>query len=380
MTTTHIGPLYFGRLLIGLGNGGLMTFSQLYLQESSPAKYRGLFLTVFQFCVTLGTLLGTIIDWATAQRPDRSAYLIPLATIYVIPVCLGVGLFFVPESPRWLVLDGRVDEGRKALKWLRPADANIEDEVTEIRTSIQEQLELTKTVTFWDMFTNAVDRRRTVISIGAVSLQAASGSMFIIAYKAYFFSVARVEHPFAMTNVLSTAALLAIIANAFIVVRYGRRRIMLINGLVICGCLQLTMAVAYDKQPHTITAGKVLVAMSCIFMIAFNGMVAPYSWMVAGEAPSQRLRSYTFGVASACGYLLAWIVTFTTPYFINPSALDWGPRYGYIWFPSCIVSAVWTYFFVPELKGRTLEEINTMFTNQLPARNFGATKLPAAAN
>lgn len=52
MTTTHIGPLYAGRLLIGLANGYFMTFSQLYIQESSPAKYRGLFLSCFQFCTT----------------------------------------------------------------------------------------------------------------------------------------------------------------------------------------------------------------------------------------------------------------------------------------------------------------------------------------
>lgn len=52
MATTHIGALYAGRFLIGLANGYFMTFSQLYIQESSPAKYRGLFLSVFQFCTS----------------------------------------------------------------------------------------------------------------------------------------------------------------------------------------------------------------------------------------------------------------------------------------------------------------------------------------
>lgn len=89
-------------------------------------------------------------------------------------------------------------------------------------------------------------------------------------------------------------------------------------------------------------------------------MIAPYSWLVAGEIPSQRLRSYTFGFASAAGFLGAWLITFTAPYFINPSALNWGPRYGYIWFPSCMICVVWVYFFLPEVKGRTLEEINAM--------------------
>lgn len=74
----------------------------------------------------------------------------------------------------------------------------------------------------------------------------------------------------------------------------------------------------------------------------------------------QRLRSYTFGVASAVAFLAAWLVTFTAPYFINPDSLNWGPRYGYIWFPSCIVTAAWVYFFLPEVHGRTLEEIDEM--------------------
>lgn len=76
--------------------------------------------------------------------------------------------------------------------------------------------------------------------------------------------------------------------------------------------------------------------------------------------PRQRLRSYTFGAASAVAFLAAWLVTFTAPYFINPESLNWGPRYGYIWFPSCLVTAAWVYFFLPEVHGRTLEEIDEM--------------------
>lgn len=101
----------------------------------------------------------------------------------------------------------------------------------------------------------------------------------------------------------------------------------------------------------------------CVIDLLIQGMIAPYSWLVAGEIPSQRLRSYTFGLAAAAGFLGAWLITFTAPYFINPVALNWGPRYGYIWFPSCIISAVWVYFYLPEVKGRTLEEIDAMVSN-----------------
>lgn len=68
-------------------------------------------------------------------------------------------------------------------------------------------------------------------------------------------------------------------------------------------------------------------------------MVATYAWISGGELPSQRLRSYTFGLATSIAFLAAWLATFTAPYFINPQSLNWGPRYGYIWVGPCWLGA-----------------------------------------
>ncbi|KAK7954086.1 hypothetical protein PG996_014972 [Apiospora saccharicola] len=373
MATEDIGALYAGRFLIGLANGYFMTYSQLYIQESSPAKYRGLFLTAFQFSTSIslkGTLIGTVVDWATAGRPDKSAYLIPLGLIYIVPFVLSVAMVFIPESPRWLILQGKLDKGRKSLEWLRPKGSPIDDEAATIKAAIDKEREMGGKVGVIDMFKNPIDRRRTFLSVSAVTLQAASGSMFIIAYKAYFFTMANVSDPFAMSCVLSTVGLVAIFANSLIVTRYGRRRVLLMSGLVTCGILQLIVAVVYDKNPGAKVTGQVLVAFSCLYLMSYNGMIASYAWLAGGEIPSQRLRSHTFGLAAAVGFFFAWLTTFTAPYFINPQSLNWGPRYGYIWLPSCVIAAVWVYFFLPEVKGRTLEEIDEMFAARLPARKF----------
>ncbi|KPI38038.1 putative glucose transporter rco-3 [Cyphellophora attinorum] len=369
MATTNIGALYLGRLLIGLANGYLMTASQLYIQECSPPQFRGLFLSAFQFFTSFGTLIGTIINWATAKRDGRSAYLIPLGLIYVVPIFIFIGMFFIPESPRWLILQGRYEEGYKSLLWLRPEGADVAAEAETIRDAIEREQEMGRGVGIFDMFKDPVDRRRTVLAVCAVSLQAASGAMFIIAYKAYFFAMAKVDNPFGI--------LVAIIINSLIVVRYGRRRVLLMTGLIGCGFIQLIVALVYQQQPGKPSTGKVIVGLSCIYMMLYNGMIATYAWLSGGEIPSQRLRSHTFGLAAAIGFAGAWLTTFTAPYFINPDALAWGPRYGFIWFPSCLIAAAWVYFCLPEVKNRTLEEVTEMFEARLPARKFRTYKTRA---
>jgi len=162
----------------------------------------------------------------------------------------------------------------------------------------------------------------------------------------------------------------AILINLVIMVDYGRRRIFLTWGLIICGFCQLVVAVVYQKHPGTAATGKVIVGVSVVYIFVYNGAICPFSWLSGGEAPSQRLRSYTFGLAAAIGFLGAWLATFTAPYFINPSALNWGPKYGYIWFPSSLLAALFIYLYLPELKNRSLEEIDEMFEARLPARKF----------
>ncbi|KAF2269965.1 general substrate transporter [Lojkania enalia] len=370
MTTTNMSGLYAGRFLIGIANGWLMTFSQLYIQESAPARYRGLMISVFQFWTSIGSLLGTIVDNATHSLPGRDSYIIPLGIIYIVPFLMGVGMIFIPESPRWLLLQDKTEQARKSLLWMRPHPEAVPDEMDDIQTAILAEKELASSASIIDIWKNPIDRRRTLLAVAAISTQAASGAMFMIAYGTYFFEMAHVGNAFQNTCILTAVGVAVIMINSAVISKIGRRRVFLMIGMFICGVSQFAVAAVYHVHPGTVSTGKAIVGLSVVYIMGYNGMVATYAWLAGGEIPSQRLRSYTFGIAAAVGFAGAWLATFTAPYFINPDSLNWGPEYGWIWGPSCMLTVVWVYFYLPEIKNRTLEEIDEMFEAKLPARKF----------
>ncbi|KAF2689160.1 general substrate transporter [Lentithecium fluviatile CBS 122367] len=370
MATTNLSGIYAGRFLIGVANGWYMTFSQLYIQESTPARYRGLMISVFQSWTSLGSLIGTVIDNATHSLPGKDCYLIPLGVIYAIPVFMSIGLFFIPESPRWLLYKERNEQAHKALTWMRPVPEGIQEEIDDIQAAILAEKEMARGVGIVDILRNPVDRRRLFLSVAAVSIQAASGAMFMIAYGTYFFEIAKVGNAFQNACILTATGVAVIILNSCVISKIGRRRVFLMTGMSICGVSQFAIAAVWHVNPGTVSTGRAIVGLSVIYICGYNGMVATYAWLAGGEIPSQRLRSYTFGIAAAVGFAGAWLATFTAPYFINPDALNWGPEYGWIWGPSCFITVIWIYFYLPEIKNRTLEEIDEMFEAKLPARKF----------
>jgi MFS family permease len=155
ITSTTPKVLYIGRILIGFANGFFVTFSNIYTAEVAPAHLRGITVALFAFWVNLGSIIGTVVDYYTKERMDKLSYQIPLICLYIVPTFLSVALFFVPESPRWLLHHGKEEQARRSLVRLRGSNAdqtNLEIEWTEMVRGVSEEKETAKTVGFLDMF------------------------------------------------------------------------------------------------------------------------------------------------------------------------------------------------------------------------------------
>ncbi|KAL2864127.1 general substrate transporter [Aspergillus lucknowensis] len=384
------GVLYVGRLLLGFANGFLVTFSNIYTAEASPAHMRGVMVALFAYWVNIGSIMGAVVDNKTKERMDHLSYQIPLACLYIVPTLLFVALFFVPESPRWLLHRGNTQAARKALEQLRGtsyatlrmssapdgatddavAPALLEVEWAEMVKGVEEEKRTEGSVAGLDMF-RGVDLRRTILCYCMIGCQTASGVWFLIGYQTYFFTVSGLAKAFEFSIMTTCFGFLGVNVGLYAIKAWFGRRSILMIGAVACGLCQLGSAIAATvSSPTSLVTGKVLVALTALFKFFYNGCVGAASYPVATELVSSRLRAWTVGTATSLGYLLAWLVNFCTPYFINPEHLNWGARYGYIWAASNLACLVFFYFFIPEMKGRSLEELDEIFAARVPARKF----------
>lgn len=157
--------------------GWFLTFAQVYINEVAPAHLRGIAFAVYQTELSIGSITGAAVDYATHNMEGRGAYQIPLAIFFVAPTIQAVALLFFPESPRWLMTRGKEDAAEKSLRRLRNrdiAESEFQAEFNEIRLSTQGQLEQNRKQLWIEMW-RGHDRRRSLLTIAVICYHCANG-------------------------------------------------------------------------------------------------------------------------------------------------------------------------------------------------------------
>ncbi|KAM7214137.1 hypothetical protein V8F06_010452 [Rhypophila decipiens] len=373
IASTSSGALYAGRLFLGASNGFLIPWSVTYTTESAPSLFRGPIVGMTTFQTSLGALFGILVDNYTNPRGGNASWQIPLGVMYIVPVFLTVFLLFLPDTPRFYVTRGEYDKATNAIRRLRGItdEEFLRAEVEDIKNTYLMEKELHAGVHHRDMF-RGTDLRRTILSYCCTVGQSATGVTFMAGFSVYLFVQARVGSPF-MWIMVSLAIALTGNMGAFPAMRYIGRRELLITCSVISSLSMFGMAIVYDVagKGHP-SANKALVALSIVYTWIYGIGQGPVMWALQTEIPSQRLRAQTVGTGAGLNFVVGWAISFFTPYFINPDKLDWGPKYCYIWGAGNMILAIWAFFFCPETKGRSLEQLDELFEKEIPGRKFAS--------
>lgn len=159
--TVNIAGLVAGRFVAGLGVGGVSATVILYVSEISPRKVRGLLVSVYQWAITIGLLVASGVDQGCKNRPDRSSYRIPIGMQFIWAFILAVGLFFLPESPRYYVKCGRMEDALRSLERVRGQPGTnpaIQAELAEIKANFEYEKQIAST-SWADCFKGGMSRR-----------------------------------------------------------------------------------------------------------------------------------------------------------------------------------------------------------------------------
>jgi MFS family permease len=178
-----LGLLVAGRLIAGFGVGFVSAIIILYMSEIAPRKVRGAIVSGYQFCITVGLMLASCVDYGTATRTDSSSYRIPIALQLLWALILGTGLLLLPESPRYFVKKGDLDKAAASLSRVRgqPQDSDyIQQELAEIVANNEYELQVIPQggyFTSWlncfqgDLFKANSNVRRTILGTSLQMMQ-----------------------------------------------------------------------------------------------------------------------------------------------------------------------------------------------------------------
>ncbi|PKA62026.1 Sugar transporter ERD6-like 6 [Apostasia shenzhenica] len=347
--------LFMGRLLEGFGVGVMSYTVPVYIAEIAPQNMRGGLGAVNQLSVTIGIMLVYILGMFVKWRM--------LAVIGILPCAVLIpALFFIPESPRWLAKMGMMDDFEASLQVLRGFDADITVEVNEIKRSVATATSRRTAIRFQDL------RQRKykvplMISIGLLVLQQASGINGILFYAASIFKAAGLSSSNIVTCGLGAVQVVSTGTNAWLLDKAGRRIFLIISTSGMSASLILVSVTFFlkDSAPEGSHLHSVLSVLALIGVVAFVSSfsigLGAIPWVIMSEILPVNIKGLAGSVATLANWLTAWIVTMTATLLLNWSTGGTFAIYALV----AIFALVFVIIWVPETKGRTLEEIQWSF-------------------
>ncbi|WP_072572570.1 sugar porter family MFS transporter [Granulibacter bethesdensis] len=343
-----------GRLIVGLAIGVSSLITPLYLSEIAPASRRGAMVSMNQFFITLGILVAFLVDYAFSFS---RAWPWMLGLGAVPGVILFLGMLALPESPRWLLKNGQVDQAANALRQLMGKE-QAEGEFESLDHFMQTELTSERTANQVSIFNDRRYRLPLVIGVGLAVLQQVTGINTVIYFGPQIFSTAGIgDHSASiLANVLIGVVNVGMTIVAMRLMDRAGRRSLLINGLLGMTIGLLLLAFGFwigTSGPGGASAWIAIAALS-IYIAAFAIGMGPVFWLIISEIFPLHARGRGMAVATVANWGSNAIVAYTFLPMLNSLGII--PTFLSFAFMS-VVSIFFTIRFVPETTGQTLEDI-----------------------
>jgi len=325
-----LGLLVAGRLIAGFGVGFVSAIIILYMSEVSPRKVRGAIVSGYQFCITLGILLASCVDYGTQNRMDTGSYRIPIAIQILWALILGTGLVLLPESPRYFVKRGKLDKAVEVLARLRgqPRESDyIQQELAEIVANHEYELQVIPQGGYFSSWANCFkgglrnpssNLRRTILGTSLQMMQQWTGINFIFYFGTTFFEeLGTIKNPFLIGLITTLVNVCSTPISFWTIERFGRRPLLIWGalGMLICEFIVAIIGVSDGGNPHAVSA---MIAFICIYIFFFASTWGPGAWVVIGEIFPLPIRSRGVALSTASNWL--WnCVSETHDWFSLPS-------------------------------------------------------------
>ncbi|MQL90899.1 hypothetical protein Taro_023511, partial [Colocasia esculenta] len=359
--------LMIGRLMAGVGIGFGVVIAPVYIAEISPAIARGAFTSFPEIFINLGILLGYISNYAFSGLSVHISWRVMLGVGILPSVFIAFALFVIPESPRWLVLQNRIDEARLVLSRISENDAEVDQRLAEIEaaagTKSAEKYE--EKAVWWELMRPSPTLRRMLITgLGIQSFQQITGIDATVYYSPTIFKDAGIRSNkaiLAATVAVGFTKTIFILVAIFLIDRVGRKPLLYVSTVGMTTCLfGLSLALSFlghEVGSKELGIGLALLAV-CGNVAFFSIGIGPVCWVLSSEIYPLRLRAQAAALGAVGNRVCSGLVAMS---FLSVSRAISVAGVFFIFAVISALSVVFVHMYVPETKGKTLEQIELLF-------------------
>ncbi|KEY67767.1 hypothetical protein S7711_04086 [Stachybotrys chartarum IBT 7711] len=369
ITSWHLPQMIVGRVINGFGMGVSSSTCPVFQAECSKPRVRGKLVVVQSLCNTAAFCLANWMNYALASETGPLQWRFPLGFQLLFPIIIAVALLFVPDSPRWLMLQDRHEDAIRVISRLEGKNVDRNDpavmnEFLSIQATIEQ--ERRETVSTMDMLRcrdKTQNLRRILLSCGTQFMQQFSGVNALGYYlptmlqQVLGYSQMRAR---LLTGINGTIYLFSAFCCLLIIDRFGRRKMMMYGALTMGSCYMIvafTLLGARQNPDMQVRLGEVTTAFFFLYYFFYGTSFAKVAWVFNSEVNSLGWRTRGAAAATATNWMGGFIVTQFTKTGVDN--LNWG----FFLLFGCFCYAYWPVVFClyPETSRRTLEDMDQIF-------------------